>query len=355
MDTTPNLKMPNIEAAQAQKHVTHNEALRVLDAIVQLGVIDRDLTAAPGSPTNGERYIVATSATGTWAGKDQQIAVWQDNAWGYHVPQEGWLAWVADEDKLLAWDGTTWNEVSGGGAGGSTSLNPAAGGLIGINATADTTNRLSISSPATLFNHEGNGHQQKINKNAIGDTASQLYQTGFSGRAEMGLTGDDDFHFKVSPDGTTWVEAIKIDANNGMSSLLVPAVQATKSVAQSIANSTVTAVTWDVENFDTDTMHDTATNNSRLIAKTAGKYAIAMYVAFSNNGTGIRYLDVVINGVTLVGKQVIPNATGTDHMSLASVAQLNPNDYVEGRVYQNSGGPINVDTPSLITMYKIGA
>jgi len=355
MDTTPNLKMPNIEAAQAQKHVTHNEALRVLDAIVHLGVIDRDLTAAPGLPANGDRYIVDASATGTWAGKDQQIAAWQDNAWSYYVPQEGWLAWVADEDKLLAWDGTAWNEVSGGGGGGSTSLNPAAGGLIGINATADTTNRLSISSPATLFNHEGNGHQQKINKNAVGDSASQLYQTGFSGRAEIGLTGDDDFHFKVSPDGINWVEAIKIDANNGMSSLLVPAVQATKSVAQSIANATVVTLTWDVENFDTDIMHDNATNTSRLIAKTAGKYAIALYVAFSSNSTGIRYLDVVINGVALAGKQVIPNAGGTDHMSLASVAQLNPNDYVEARVLHTAGTSINVDTPSLITMYKVGA
>jgi len=215
MNNTPNLKMPNIEAAQAQKHVTHNEALRVLDAIVQLSVNDRDLATAPGTPVDGARYIVAASATGSWAGKDQQIAAWQDNAWSYYVPQEGWLAWVADEDKLLAWDGAAWNEISGSG-GGSTTLNPANGGLVGINATADTTSRLSVSSPATLFNHAGNGHQIKVNKNAVADTASFLYQSGFSGRAEIGLTGDDDFHFKVSPDGTGWKDSIVIDKSTGV-------------------------------------------------------------------------------------------------------------------------------------------
>lgn len=212
---THNLNLPYIAAAQAQKHVTHNEALRALDAIVQLSVLDQDLTAPPGSPTDGDRYIVAASATGTWAGKDNQVAAWQDGAWAFYVPKEGWLAWVADEDGLVVWDGSSWASTSGG----SVSLNPATGGLVGVNATADTTNRLAVSSAASLFNHAGNGHQQKINKAAAGDTASQLYQTNFSGRAEIGLTGDDDFHFKVSPDGSTFREAIVIDKDDGSVSL----------------------------------------------------------------------------------------------------------------------------------------
>ena len=58
MDDTANLKLPFIMAAQAQKHVTHNEALRILDAVVQLSVINRDLATPPASPTNGQRYII---------------------------------------------------------------------------------------------------------------------------------------------------------------------------------------------------------------------------------------------------------------------------------------------------------
>ncbi len=55
------------------------------------------------------------------------------------------------------------------------------------------------------------GHQLKINKASASDTASLLYQDAFSGRAEFGLAGDDDFHFKVSPNGNSWKEAIVID------------------------------------------------------------------------------------------------------------------------------------------------
>lgn len=216
MDQSPNLGLPYIAAAQAQKHVTHNEAIRALDAVVQLSVLDRDLAAPPSSPIDGARYVVAGSPTGAWSGHAGKVAAWQDGAWAFFTPLEGWIAWVADEDILVAWNGTAWVNAGGGGAG---SLNPAAGALVGVNTTADTTNRLAVKSLASLFDNTGAGHQQKINKAAAGDTASQLYQTSYSGRAEIGLTGDDDFHFKVSPDGASWKEAMRIDRATGVVSL----------------------------------------------------------------------------------------------------------------------------------------
>ena len=57
-DITTHLLLPYILASQAQKHVTHNEALRLLDAMVQLSVLDRDLTSPPASPADGDRHIV---------------------------------------------------------------------------------------------------------------------------------------------------------------------------------------------------------------------------------------------------------------------------------------------------------
>ena len=208
MDETSNLLLPYILAAQAQKHVTHNEALRKLDALVQISVADRDLGAPPESPAEGARYIIAASPTGAWTGHAGKLAAWQDGAWAIYPPRTGWLAWVEDEGAPVAWNGTNWVTV-----GGSSSVNPAA--LVGINATADATNRLSISSPASLFNHDGAGHQMKINKNVATDTASILFQTGFSGRAEMGLAGSDDYSFKVSPDGAVWFNAIVINRATG--------------------------------------------------------------------------------------------------------------------------------------------
>lgn len=274
MDETANLKLPYILAAQSQKHVTHNEALRALDAIVQLAVLDKDLATPPGSPVEGSRYIIAGSPSGAWAGHASHLAAWQDGAWAFYVPVAGWLAWVDDESQSYLFSGGAWipapggggaalvpkgawssattystgdlvehegsaflsniddnldNEPDGatpgstsewtyfsagsGGGGGSGDVNPVS--LVGVNATADTTNRLSVSSPASLFSHEGEGHQLKINKDTAGDTASVVFQTAFSGRAEFGLAGDDDFHVKVSPDGSTWHEGLVIDRSSG--------------------------------------------------------------------------------------------------------------------------------------------
>lgn len=86
-------------------------------------------------------------------------------------------------------------------------------------ATADATNRFSINAPASLFNHAGAGHQVKVNKAAASDTGSFLFQTGFSGRAEFGLTGTDDFQVKVSADGATWFSALAIEAVSGRTTI----------------------------------------------------------------------------------------------------------------------------------------
>ena len=212
MEHTENLALPYIMPSQAQKHVTHNEALRLLDAVVQLSVADRDLSAPPPAPTPGARYIVAHTPAGAWSGHAQEIAAWQDGGWAFYAPAPGWRAWVADEGRLCIFAEGEWTL-----AGGAGEINPAP--LVGINATADATNRLAVSSPASLFGHEGDDHRLKINKGASGDTASVLFQTGFVGHAEFGLTGTDDWQVKVSPDGSIWHDAIVVDRATGAVSL----------------------------------------------------------------------------------------------------------------------------------------
>ena len=240
MTDTPNLKLPYLLAAQAQKHVTHNEAIRILDGIVQLSVLDRNLATPPASPANGDRYLVAASPTGAWAGAAGRIAAYQDGAWMLYVPKQGWISWVADEAIALVYNGSAWVSLSTGAASflalsdtpanytaaadKLVKVNAAANAvefdnklpILGINATPDMSNRLAVASSASLFNHAGNGHQVKVNKNAAADTASVVFQTGFSGRAEFGLAGDDDWHVKVSPDGTTWKEVLVADRTTGL-------------------------------------------------------------------------------------------------------------------------------------------
>jgi hypothetical protein len=211
MEQSANLKLPYIMPSQAQKHVTHNEAIRTLDALVQLAVLDRDLSAPPMSPEDGERYLVAAAATGVWTGKEGSIAAWQDGAWAFLTPQAGWLLWVADETRLLGFDGTAWIDAA------VHSVNPAT--LVGVNTAADATNRFAVKSPASLFDEEAGDHRIKINKASAGDTASLVFQSGYSGRAEFGLAGDDDWHVKVSADGAVWTDALKIDRATGRVSL----------------------------------------------------------------------------------------------------------------------------------------
>ncbi len=234
-DLSPILSLPLIQAAQAQKHVTHNEAVMRLDLLVQLTVDDRSLTAPPVSPTEGQRFIVAVGAVGVWAGQAGQIALWLDGVWQFVAPQDGWRAWVLAEGQEVVFDGTTW-------VAREAPPLPANLGVdrIGISATADATNRLALSSDASLFNHAGQGHQVKVNKSAAGQTASLLFQTGFSGRAEMGTMGDDDFAIKVSANGGSYVDALKVSAAVGGVTLAKPLVlvgQATAPVSP--ANGTI--------------------------------------------------------------------------------------------------------------------
>lgn len=210
MDKTPNLHLPYILSSQAQKHITHNDAIRALDALVHLSVLSNDLTVPPSTPSEGDRYIVHSNPSNEWIGQDNKIAAWQDGTWQFYAPQKGWVCWIENDENLLAFNGLNWINA---GTESIASINPTP--LVGVNATADTTNRLSVNSPAILFNHEGNGHQVKVNKNADTDNASVLFQTDFSGRAEFGLTGDNNFHMKVSPDGNTFHEGIIIDKDTG--------------------------------------------------------------------------------------------------------------------------------------------
>lgn len=205
-DTSPHLLLPYITPAQAQKHVTHNEALQRLDVLAQLRVQAFGATTPPAVPTEGQVYATGAGATGDWAGHDFTLAAFYEGFWLFIVPQDGWLAVDAATGEARVWQTDLWASVI-------VDMNNLEG--VGIGTTADATNRLSVSSPASLFSHEGNGHQIKLNKASTTDTGTLLFQSNWSGRAEIGLAGEDAFSIKVSPDGSTWNSAIRIDPNSG--------------------------------------------------------------------------------------------------------------------------------------------
>ena len=210
-DLSPNLALPLLLPAQAQKHVTHNEALALLDLLVQLRVQRFDARTPPEAPEDGEVHAVGAGATGAWAGQDGRLAARVGGGWLFVAPREGWRAWdIAGAEVRVHADGA-WRPLE--------ALPPGTVERLGVNATSDAGNRLAVAAPATLLTHEGAGHQIKVNKAAAGDTASLLFQTGFSGRAEMGTAGSDDWSIKVSADGASWTEALRIAAATGVPDL----------------------------------------------------------------------------------------------------------------------------------------
>jgi hypothetical protein len=369
MSQSTNLALPYLGASQSQKHVTVNESLRFLDVLVQIAIKSAALSAPPGAPADGQRWIIGPAPTGLWVGRATQIAAWQDGAWVFYAPKDGWLAWneatlnslvfsagawvsligallaagVADSAFTLTDDadpskkatfelagittGTTRTftlpnttselailagtqtftgnktftgtltasgtvtvsaaaatigtatttatygmgtgatttgltktvNLGTGGASGSTTvvnIGPVAAGaggttvvntptvtfanavtqvgmpqanltsqLLGLGgATADSYNRMSINTPAMLFNNAGAGIEATVNKAAPANDAAFAFKTGFSARALIGLLGGDNFGFKVSPDGSAFFDAITIDRSNGQVELPQPTI-----------------------------------------------------------------------------------------------------------------------------------
>ena len=222
MTDSAHLGLPYIEGAQAQKHVTHNEALAILDALVMLAVIDRDLSAPPPDPAEGDRYLVKAPGSGDFSGKDDQIAHYADGGWSFLAPAKGWTCYVEDEARLVAFDGVSWEAVGEGG-GSITELQNLT--RLGLGTTADATNPFAAKLNNALWTAKsvaegGDGDlRYKLSKESAADTLSLLFQDNYSGRAEIGLTGDDDFHFKVSADGTNWINALLLDRATGAAKL----------------------------------------------------------------------------------------------------------------------------------------
>ncbi len=115
-DQSSRLLLPYLQSGQAQKHVTVNESLLRLDALVQLSVVSATIAAQPASPADGDLYILPAGKTGTnWAAMaNGALAYYRDGAWEQVTPNEGFLAYVKDTDQILAYSGSAWLNLAAG-------------------------------------------------------------------------------------------------------------------------------------------------------------------------------------------------------------------------------------------------
>ena len=121
-ETTHNFALPLVQPSQAQKHVTVNEALALLDALGQLVLASRSVTVPPPSPVDGMAWAVPPGAVNAWVGQGGRVAVAANGGWVFVQPQAGWRGWIADEGIAALHDGTTWR-------GGALALGVGGAGL----------------------------------------------------------------------------------------------------------------------------------------------------------------------------------------------------------------------------------
>lgn len=153
--TTPNLGLVELTNSQGQ-YLNANETFAILDALVGKVVKDKDLNIPPGSPADGDVYIVGTSPTGLWASQANKITFWSADAseWVFITPREGWKFEPVDEDIVYRYDGADWVVWSSGGGGGWDSLaTPAiSSGTLTIDLTDPSYYRVTLNQNVTTIN-----------------------------------------------------------------------------------------------------------------------------------------------------------------------------------------------------------
>ena len=214
-DITGNLGLPFMMPNQAQKHVTHNEALLRLDSLVQL-VITGPAASPPDGAKEGDCYAIGKEAAGAFEGRAGQLAVRQDGAWTFLAPRRGWRGFRLSDLARVTYDGKDW----------AAETPPEQMERLGIATPPDDTNRLAVAGAGSLFTHAGAGHRMVLNKKASAETASLLFQTSWSGRAEIGTAGTDELSVKTSADGADWKTALTIDGAGIVRTPLRPVIRA---------------------------------------------------------------------------------------------------------------------------------
>ena len=334
-DATTHLLLPYILAAQAQKHVTHNEALRLLDGLVQLSVLDRDLTAPPGSPADGDRYIVGSGATGDWAGWDLNVALWTDGAWLRLPPRTGWRAWVEDEGLLLVYDGAGWigtprprcrTSRCSGSARPPMPSNPFSAKL---NAALWTAKTVAEGGTGDLF--------YTMNKEAAGDDLGLTLQTGFVTKALVGLFGSDRFRLAVSADGSTFFDGLSVDNATGIvDQPRLPRFKAYTNYDNYVGVGTWTKIGLNNTDYNDQGAFDAA--NNHFVAPVDGTYLFGATLLYKINASTTARMRgrLVLNGTTEIRGSF--GEISATHVSLATADLAADHGAADGGRYRRAAG-----------------
>lgn len=202
MVTTPHLGLTLVEQSQAQKEVTVNMALMRIDAVLNSAAISRALSTPPTEPQEGDVYIVGAVATDSWAGKEGQIAYFEQ-VWRFIAPNDGMMLWVQDEAAHVVFTGGVW-AATGGGGGGEVNT--------GQNAAGDAGGVFKQKTAASLiFNNIVAGSNVTVSGGGASGGDIVISATGGGGGGSGTLEGLSDVAVASPTDG----EILQFDTSSG--------------------------------------------------------------------------------------------------------------------------------------------
>ena len=318
-DTTDTLSLPYIMPAQAQKHVTHNEALRGLDALVQMTVLGTSEQTPPGAPQPGDSHIVASGGQSEWAGHDTEIAVFDGTAWVFYPPRIGWRCWNANAKQYLVFDGADWHEITPSALQDMTLLG------LGTSATAQTPFQARLNQALWTAVNEadgGNGSMvATLNKEGATDDLGLVFQTNYATRALLGLFGSDSLRLSVTDDGINFRDVMTMDHVSGRPSLPnLPRFKAFTNYDNFVAEDVWTTIGINTVEYNDQNVFDPATN--QFVAPADGTYmlgGVLMYKTHTSSTVRSRSR-LLQNGVTEINGAFHENNSA--HVSMRTTTKL---------------------------------
>ncbi|MEM6886560.1 MAG: DUF2793 domain-containing protein [Pseudomonadota bacterium] len=330
-DTSQSLSLPFIAPSQAQKHVTHNEALRILDVLTQLAVTSDEATTPPAA-SEGSRYIVATGATGDWSGHDGEVALFETGTWRFFVPRAGWRAYVLAREALAVHDGEDWIDLD------SADLQDVE--EFGLGMMSDAANpfaaKLNSALWTALYSADGGtgGLIQTLNKENSADDVGFVFQKDFETRALLGLFGNDNIRLATSTDGINFRDAMIVDAATGaLSQPSLPRFKGTTNFDNFAVADTWVKLAINVTDFNDQAVFDAG--SSQFTAPANGTYAFGAVLTFRENASDQSRMSarLVLNGVTQISGSLCENTgshiTDRTTLCLQSLVSLSAGDTVE--------------------------
>jgi hypothetical protein len=356
-DTTPRLGAPLLAAAQAQKHVTHNDALYQFDALIDLRLLGQFTNAPPSSPADGDAYLIGSTPTSVWTGQAGKIASCADGAWRFYPPFEGLRAYVVPASTFIVYASgvwTDWNSLisaSEAAIASAATCDLGAAGALCVEITGTTT-ITSFGSGANKIRFVRFAQALTLTHNA-----TSLILLGGASR----VTAAGDVGFYTSDASGNWRErdyrrADGSDAGSGGGAFFYAGLNGSDQALTSTAVTTLVNATH--AGIDNKGWFDTA--NHRYTPQAAGYYAFMGAVAVSASATMVGGPQAYLfkNGSLLFSGQYVnaDQATGSSSAVFGLLYMNGTTDYVDLRCYV----PVNTtafrgsEAQTYLTGYKVG-